>query len=1091
MKYPFAAQDKSWCTGAQRNSYRVIYHTRFTRIPTTLISSRAKAHFSKYHTDQFVHRLNIMDFSILQRVKSRLYGDVDQSEKVEGANSDTQVIGNMDLKNSLLFAPFHEDPITQTPIETQVVSLSPKPIRLPQLQLDALEFMDLGLPRVDTDTQRLEATQVIAHEETQDAQRRELEADISHATLTDEEHELNAPNTLIDSSVQKVVSTKAELLQIEQNISEQKRLKSIMPGFTKKDTNPLQQLLDAFDSDSDHADAINSETAVRLSPTTSPLLKPQNKRAFSDTDSSESDLEGVNVLDVIDKSLLTQKKKRTPIDDYAEKLKRQLFSSPTKNEVISLDDSDHESQAGELEIPQLTKEQAFLIKHKFSRKHSTNNSLKRKFNTTGLVPHKDTLFSKLRKANAKQILKLREENPDAELMEEIEKEEEEMGNLLEREMERVRRLRKKEKQQEKAKLALLSNNSDDEDADYNGQEIESPQADDSEVPDSDVNSDDYDEADDESSDSDSENQISEGPRVKRARRIVESDEEDDANDISIQPSQNTRDSLAEDTLPLAERNDDSYMFGGPSKTTNGSNSDETVLKIHSDAIGPASDAGSAADEETNFSREDLHQLFLNLPPRRSTQECSILEISESFHDNDQSFQEVPPSQISYDSTNILPTQVDTQPFDLPPSSQNASYVHTQVDHSLGKPILEDQIHEESEEEQNEEEEMKRQVAFYEAKIRRKELKARKMRKEMERRGMKKIVEGEAEESDDEWKGIGGADQEFSDQGDSEDERMIDNNFNIDLNDEEVRKKFMEQYQISDQKELEKLIDDIKNHRLSKRARSNRFDIELSDEEDEMLLAYRRQKLEEQKVRLLDNQKNSLLAKSEKSKAFFESMEEDSQPFILQESESESEETSPATRSQTPTTDENTAPTKSVIRLEEAFVQRQLSFLSKTEEDDYNYHQGLADAQHGLVDDMEDIAGLKQKSFSNLFSRSQSVLDLTEANKAATETLLTDDDEEEDDAFVHVFKKPSIVSSFRSYHESRGAQVSTNSFSGVTLHKQYKAASSSSASITYMSKKNAFKSTIGPTQSIKAKELEEKIHKARATSGIFQKNESFS
>ena len=49
---------------------------------------------------------------------------------------------------------------------------------------------------------------------------------------------------------------------------------------------------------------------------------------------------------------------------------------------------------------------------------------------------------------------------------------------------------------------------------------------------------------------------------------------------------------------------------------------------------------------------------------------------------------------------------------------------------------------------------------------------------------------------------------------------------------------MEEYQIKDQKELEKLLDDIKNHRLIKRTgvNSNGLDIEISDEEDQLLEA---------------------------------------------------------------------------------------------------------------------------------------------------------------------------------------------------------------------------------------------------------------
>ena len=36
--------------------------------------------------------------------------------------------------------------------------------------------------------------------------------------------------------------------------------------------------------------------------------------------------------------------------------------------------------------------------------------------------------------------------------------------------------------------------------------------------------------------------------------------------------------------------------------------------------------------------------------------------------------------------------------------------------------------------------------------------------------MKNIVEGEAEESEDEWKGLGGIDEEFSDVVNSDDEK---------------------------------------------------------------------------------------------------------------------------------------------------------------------------------------------------------------------------------------------------------------------------------------------------------------------------------
>ena len=73
--------------------------------------------------------------------------------------------------------------------------------------------------------------------------------------------------------------------------------------------------------------------------------------------------------------------------------------------------------------------------------------------------------------------------------------------------------------------------------------------------------------------------------------------------------------------------------------------------------------------------------------------------------------------------------------------------------------------------------------------------------------------------------------------------MIDNNFNIDL-------KMMKYVQNSWKniklkiKRIRKLLDDIKNHRLIKRTgiNSNGLDIEISDEEDQLLEAYRKQNL---------------------------------------------------------------------------------------------------------------------------------------------------------------------------------------------------------------------------------------------------------
>ncbi|GEQ71951.1 hypothetical protein JCM33374_g5637 [Metschnikowia sp. JCM 33374] len=953
-----------------------------------------------------------------------------------------------------------------------------------------------------------------------------LAAELTHTSLTDEENDLNDDaDTTRDSSIQKTVTTKAELRKIEQNLSEQKRSKNIQPGFEKKSFNPVQQLLDAFDSDSDENPQMNSEQAINSSPSTSPIqdnvfIKKKSsakKKATLSNDpyhmsSDESDFEVGNVLDLISNvpNKTPQKKRLSPIEEYAEKLKKQLNSSPTssKNDMIVLDDSDAESDLEITEksnIPELTKEQAFVIKSKFSRKQfSGTKASNPKFHPQ--KSHKTgNLFNELRRANAKQLLHLKKSNPESELIEEIEKEEEEMGNLLEREMERVRRIRKREKLLEKAQKALLDEKSDE---DYDDAKQYSENDNPSEVPDSEVDSAGFESSDGLESDDGSEQEqvpVHHEKRLNRARRVVLSDDDEQDEESNA--------ALGE------ERIDDSYMFGGSSKENDIDSNDEPVMQIHSDIARPDSPVSSTFEQGIENLGSDSHKLFANLPPPTATQESSILESMEVAHREPMSFQENVSTQKSYDEPNVSATQVDgpslngtsTQVDMILPTQEDVysdddDDLHSALDkgrrhirenfkQTLGKDKLDSKDGEEDEEEEEEvnEEDLKQKLAIYEARIRKKELKARKLRKEMERKGLKGIVEGEAEESDDEWKGIGGMDKEDSDQANSEDERMIDNNFNINLNDEEVRKKFMEQYQIKDRHELEKLMDDIKNHRLTKRSRSNRFDIELSDEEDEILMAYRRQKLEEQKQRLLDSQKIMQSSKSEKAKAFFDSIQEEPAFTLLHDSElsdngPESETNSTAEDAPDHFSDAETKP-KKVKVLEESFVQKQLSFLSKTDEDDYFAIQKASDEQHGLGDGAEDVSALKKKCLTNLYTRPGSSENIAEPRKRPQVEILTDED---DDDFSRVFKRPSMVSSFRALRDKNAAQVSTNSFSGVTVNKHYKVASASKASITYLSKQNKSKPTNTPSfKSSKAKEIEERVERAKLEGGFLSSRDNFS
>lgn len=1056
-----------------------------------------------------------LDLSILNRVKKRLYGD---------DNQDTQVIP--DFQNSILFTSTQPVGSEKTDNDeksaTDETSRVKEAIRLPQLALDDVEFAKpvastqiiacVLKPTQQSEDLTLTREEKLARLVERKRQERlleeqQLEAEIAHPSLTDEENDLNdAADTTCDSSVQKNMTTKKELEQIDRFLSEQKRNRTIQPAFQKRDVDPVKQLVSAFDSDSEPEETINSEKNLKLSPTTSPM-KVSADKGETNLD-SDSDFDTTNVLDMIANPQLPMvKAKKNPINEYAQRLKKQMLSSPTRSDgVIALDDSGDDTavESNAADVPKLTKEQQFLLKQRYSRKklqRIKQSNAYSKFHQPRAREKGMKLFNELRLANAKQLNELKESNPDAELLEEIEKEEEEMGNLLEREMERVRRIRKKEKLQEKAKLALLNgDNEDNEDADYKDQD------DQDEVPESDINSGES-EFDDDVSDSELELEA-DTEKITRSKRVVLS--EDEESDDQANGPQDS----------VVKRHDDSYMFGVASDEVD---RDEDVMQIQ--AGGNQSPSLKVLDHTIDQTDSNSHELFLNLAPRKESDisfNTSIVEDSLPAVTEAPSFLDISDTQDTNVDLN-LPTQADTQPIDtseepLVGESTQADLYSDEEDDlptavSKGRKLISKnalqsvrELDEEQEEvdEQKEQELLKERLALYEAKIRRKELKARRLRKEMERKGIKNVVEGEAEESEDEWKGIGGADDEDSDPANSEDERMIDNNFNIDLNDEEVRKKFMEQYQIKDRKELEKLIDDVKNHKLTRRARANRFDIELSDEEDELLMAYRRQKLAEQKQRLLNNQKLMKLAQNEKSRAFFESIQDEATSIELDEELEESDSSSTpepksATKNniqETEADEEEPTSLKKVIRIEEAFVQKQLSFLSKTEDDDYYEIQRVSNKQHGVIsdDDIEDLSTLKSRSLSNLYTKSATPELVDTSNKRKHVDVETDDDED-DDCFTHLFKKPSVVGSFRTFQEKQGVQVSSKSFSGVTVNKQYKVASGSKASITYLSKASRQKHNVTSVyQSSKAKEIEESIgraHRESSANGLFRSGGTFS
>lgn len=1028
---------------------------------------------------------------LLARVKLRLLGNHVSHEKTL-PDSDTQQ-PSLNFDELLLFG------------HTQVI----QPVRLPQLELDRSEFATQVLANVTQNQPESQSGEflpapdslhiaVAPHSPSISAPT--LQDEIARASLTDEENDL-APDTTRDLSVQKIVATKGELQQIEQQLSLEKRQRNIQPVFEGRKTDPIRKLVAAFDdSDSEPEPEPGRENPPKLSPVTLPIAE------------SDSDFDTADILATVAKP----RPRKNPIDIYAHDLRKTLGLKLQ----IALDDLDDEFQfekQNDDAIPGLSKDMQLAIKKKFSRRKyekSKDHRARSRFHLPRRSDQGERLLRELLAANSKQLLELKQDNPDAELLEEIEKEEEEMGNLLEREMERVRRIRKKEKMAEKRRMAEIDD--DENDADYASDGADAGSAPGAgpaageEVPDSEV-------------DSDSEGSASADEASAKSRR-----------DRHAVLSDSELENLSADEVGEAEeaRADDSYMFGGGA-VSEPEMSDDDVMRIQSDF--QKSDSPSADDilPEPITTRPRLFSSVgstqkLPLPSEKRVTQVSVLtstQVTERTETSTASERTLPDAEEDgsnddtiRDSTfsrrdtesvagdfgpgvdaeaTFADTLQDEESFELgavnsrqTQNEDDLENIHTALQRGrehIAKniaPVVE-------EDEEDGEEQLQRELAFYEAKIRRKELRARQRRKKLELKGLKNIVEGEAEESDDEWKGIGGMDNEDSDQANSEDERMIDNALNLDLNDDEVREKFMEQYRIKDRKDLEKLMDDVKNHRLVKRARGNRFDIELSDEEDQLLMAYRKQKLQQQKQRLAENQKLMKMAKSEKAKPFFEALQDDSQAIQIEtdESSDESDRDSEEQKTSQGTDSDEPATVKRVLKLKEAFVQKQLLFLQKNDEDDYFEIQRMADNQHAFDEDndIEDMAALKQASVSNLY-RSCSPELVSDGEKRSHENITEED--EDDDELHRIFKRPSMVSLFRSFKENQDVQVTAKLFSGVTVNKEYKMASGSKASITFMSKNSkSTKTTV--IKSSRTRQIEESVNQARSErSVLFGLDDSF-
>ncbi|CAI4056341.1 hypothetical protein SKDZ_03G0100 [Saccharomyces kudriavzevii ZP591] len=343
-------------------------------------------------------------------------------------------------------------------------------------------------------------------------------------------------------------------------------------------------------------------------------------------------------------------------------------------------------------------------------------------------------------------------------------------------------------------------------------------------------------------------------------------------------------------------------------------------------------------------------------------------------------------------------------------------------------------------------------------------------KEFKSKGITNFFEMEAEESEDEWHGVGGADGEGSEEYDSEVEKMIDDYSKNSFNSHEIREMLAAENKEMDVKMINKILYDIKNGGFRNKRAKNSLELELSDDEDDVLQQYRLKRRELMRKRRLEIGDDTKLVKNPKSKAFFESMVEDIMEFknpFKAEEESHQDLTSTATDLDTQDNDSiqigdstknnehrrvDDRSKKTIIS--EDFVQKSLSFLRSNNYDEFEMDKERARIQHDIGDEgVEDLFTLKQhssiKSFTNSptdslsSKRVNSMIDLEQPTEDNNEV------ENEDPSLIGGFKHPSIIKSFASRTDINDKFKEGNKT--VKISKTYKTVGSSKASITYMGK----------------------------------------
>ncbi|KAH3681023.1 hypothetical protein WICMUC_000004 [Wickerhamomyces mucosus] len=845
---------------------------------------------------------------------------------------------------------------------------------------------------------------------------------------------------------------------------------------------PVSRTIKKFDKNHLISLLNNNDGEDDLSSSPSEELSQGNKTVSPSTTPLKSTI-SVNL------NLVTGKKNKPPVF----RLKNQPVERPI---TIDLDDSESETD-------EISKTTVLDIKTKFSKKQHEVN----KHKNHSKVKSKNQLFFELQKQSKEQLKKEQSELPDISKERElIEKETLDVEALLNKHIELNKKLKEKEE------LESTRKDEDyDDDYDYEKDYAES----DSGVPDSefdddedqDIENDNEDHEDDivSSQKHQSEDENEDNLQKRRRRRNVVEDEDDkDDDDDSILNEKFTIESI-ETTQKLAEVE---------SETDRAINLEKERSNMQID-IG--SFGGNLSQTETTKKLGiTMTQLFDQESPRKVSKTTDVgphnvfsqirkkankIIGEESFNESNNSLENQSFDAYSFEANNPISKEEShiydpaTQLTDIGPplfkmtqnsrlsqdsESTQLGFSLTQKDISTQKDpvaenhekestqnrkrkIIEDEDGEslnygDSEEEEEETEQERtgrlRHAELMRLKRRQDELDQRRRKNEMKSRGLDKIMEAEAEESEDEWQGLGGMDGERSDVENSEDEKMYDDITKIKQNRSELAKRLAKESALADDAMVKRILQDLESGNLRRRGGGGGNAIDLDDEEeDEIIRKYRLYKQQRLREAMLEQEERMNLKKGSKAHAFLESMNEDSQldsrdDIFGTHSDSDDDDnyndeqrdpfmSSPKRSFKDPSSLKSKKKT-----LTEAYVQKTLSFLN--DDDELTFETRSRD----LFDDNEehvDLHTLKQNSIIKMNNK-------TPQRKKSSQIIDLTSDDHNSTSPTALFKVPSIVSkSFQSSESFKSNQVIVSTTSKTT--------SSSRASIMSFGKKVEAKKSI--------------------------------